>query len=355
MTTPTDPSRAHGARHPDDGALERLDPTGRRDHIAAQHIARYAFASPYARGARVLDAACGPGYGSAMLADAGAASVLGVDYSTEAIAHAQTHHARPSVRYVQADALTLRPDEHGPFDTIVCIETLEHVNEPERLLRVLRDLLVPGGVLVLTVPNDRALHADNPHHRWRAEFDTVRTWLRERFSHTASALESHAVGSVLLPHPCPPDLDVRVRTLDNVAPDHAPGFVFVCSDDAARAVLQPAGAMLANGLGYIRELQSNLDTAWRECERLAGQAGRDAAEIARLQGVLREEQRRYEALWEQLTESNTDRADAHERARTYAAERDELHAIVRRAGTRKAQKMLEKIGLLERLDPSSDA
>src|SRR5436305_1525474 len=44
-----------------------------------EHRCRYRFALPYARGARVLDIACGTGFGAAMLAEAGARSVCGVD------------------------------------------------------------------------------------------------------------------------------------------------------------------------------------------------------------------------------------------------------------------------------------
>ena len=47
--------------------------------VLAEHLARYQLAARLARGRTVLDAACGEGYGSATLAAAGAASVVGVD------------------------------------------------------------------------------------------------------------------------------------------------------------------------------------------------------------------------------------------------------------------------------------
>ena len=53
--------------------------------LAAEHVVRYAFAAALCRGRRVLDVACGEGYGSAMLAAAGAAQVVGVDISQEAV------------------------------------------------------------------------------------------------------------------------------------------------------------------------------------------------------------------------------------------------------------------------------
>ena len=53
-----------------------------------EHFARYAFAARLARQKRVLDIACGSGYGSAELAKV-ARSVTGIDVSEEAVAHAE--------------------------------------------------------------------------------------------------------------------------------------------------------------------------------------------------------------------------------------------------------------------------
>ena len=66
-------------------------------------MARYAFASAFAPGRRTLDIACGTGYGTKLLHDAGAESVCGVDISSDAIAHACKNFDVPGTRYVQAD------------------------------------------------------------------------------------------------------------------------------------------------------------------------------------------------------------------------------------------------------------
>src|SRR5687767_6601798 len=63
-----------------------------------EHIYRYRFAARFVRGRRVLDIACGEGYGAAALLRAGAASVIGVDISEEACEHARQKYgidARP--------------------------------------------------------------------------------------------------------------------------------------------------------------------------------------------------------------------------------------------------------------------
>ena len=65
---------------------ERFVP-GCAGEIAYEHWHRYAFARQFVAGKRVLDAACGEGYGSALLASV-AASVVGVDIDAPAVAHA---------------------------------------------------------------------------------------------------------------------------------------------------------------------------------------------------------------------------------------------------------------------------
>ena len=72
---------------------ERLVPDAQRDQlIYAEHLARYFLASQLAAGRRVLDAGCGEGYGTALLAAAGAASVVGVDVDEPTIEHARERY-----------------------------------------------------------------------------------------------------------------------------------------------------------------------------------------------------------------------------------------------------------------------
>lgn len=136
----------------------------------AIHNARYGLARPFARGARALDLACGEGLGAAQLLLWGAASVLGVDNSAEAVARARrTFAGLPGLSFVQADAHAFLDAGPGPFDLVTCVETVEHVPDPERLLRRLRARLAPGGVLLVTAPNDRTYFGPgrtlNEHHR----------------------------------------------------------------------------------------------------------------------------------------------------------------------------------------------
>ena len=83
---------------------ERVVPGVTPDRILVDHLARYRFAARRVAGLRTVDVACGTGYGARMLAAGGAAPVIGVDLSPEAIGYARTHFATARVNFLVADA-----------------------------------------------------------------------------------------------------------------------------------------------------------------------------------------------------------------------------------------------------------
>ncbi len=119
--------------------------------IEEDHVQRYLFASAYARGKRVLDIACGVGYGSRLLADAGALTVDGVDIQPAVIAYASEHYAAPAIRFQVGDITEFCGSY--PYDLIVCFETIEHVPDFRRALGQLYQQLAEGGTLIISSPN----------------------------------------------------------------------------------------------------------------------------------------------------------------------------------------------------------
>ena len=99
-------------------------------------------------GARVLDAGCGNGYFGSLLAGQGF-QVCGLDPSASGIEVAR--HTYPDISFVCAD-LSQPPSGLAAFDAITCVEVIEHVYAPHKILRTLIGLLKPGGSLVLTTP-----------------------------------------------------------------------------------------------------------------------------------------------------------------------------------------------------------
>lgn len=145
---------------------ERFTPENLRE-IWYEHFHRYALASTLVGDLDVLDAACGEGYGSAVLAKH-ARSVTAVDISANAIDHASKRYVKQSnLKFIQSDCTKLGFSEQQ-FDAIISFETLEHLEEQEAMLAGFRRLLKPGGWLLISSP-DKAEYSDatgyqNPWH-----------------------------------------------------------------------------------------------------------------------------------------------------------------------------------------------
>jgi SAM-dependent methyltransferase len=142
---------------------ERFDPFFMHGHlIEAEHLSRYAWAAQFADGRRVLDAACGMGYGTAMLAAGGATEVVGVDLDEGVIAKVRAA-AKPGTSFEVADLRKL-PFGEDEFDLIVSFETIEHVPEPAEVFDELARVLKPGGLLLVSTPNRDVYTPGNPFH-----------------------------------------------------------------------------------------------------------------------------------------------------------------------------------------------
>jgi 2-polyprenyl-3-methyl-5-hydroxy-6-metoxy-1,4-benzoquinol methylase len=156
---------------------ERFTPECVRE-IRYEHLHRYAFARDLVGGKSVLDAACGEGYGSALMA-ATAATVNGVDLSPESVAHASARYRAPNLDFRVADCLDL-PFDDATFDCVVSFETLEHLDDHDGLLREFRRVLKPDGFLLVSSP-DKAVYSDQLQNRnefhvrelYRSELETL--------------------------------------------------------------------------------------------------------------------------------------------------------------------------------------
>jgi 2-polyprenyl-3-methyl-5-hydroxy-6-metoxy-1,4-benzoquinol methylase len=145
-------------------------------HAAREdHWKRYELAAHYA-GGKVLDAACGCGYGSKILLEH-AELVVGVDSSAEAIEWAIKNFQGP---HFICGSIEEKPWT-GKFETVVSLETIEHIKEPKQALLALREACT--GTLIASVPNeeryqftaDRFSNDDSPHfrHYTPREFDEL--------------------------------------------------------------------------------------------------------------------------------------------------------------------------------------
>jgi len=128
-----------------------------------RHLVVYRWIAERVRGRRVVDLACGEGYGSAELART-AASVVGVDANPEAFEHAQAKYRQVTFERNMIELWT------GDVDCVVFLQTIEHVPDPDGVLEHIRELIGPDGVAYISTPNVLTLapkgeeRSGNPWH-----------------------------------------------------------------------------------------------------------------------------------------------------------------------------------------------
>jgi 2-polyprenyl-3-methyl-5-hydroxy-6-metoxy-1,4-benzoquinol methylase/tetratricopeptide (TPR) repeat protein len=179
------------------------------------HLIRYHWACNYIKpGDRVLDAACGLGYGGHVIRHlTKAAEVVGIDGSESSITYATAQYGSGDPRADYRCGMLpeiLSSFEDGSFDVIVSFETLEHVENPEALIGEFNRLLTPGGRTLVSVPNDWSDESGrdpNPHHLrvydWgRLKSELARHFLLEdAFAQTASRCKVAEKGNIWEPRP----------------------------------------------------------------------------------------------------------------------------------------------------------
>jgi SAM-dependent methyltransferase len=130
-----------------------------------RHLVVYEWIAARAHGRRVVDLACGEGYGAAVLGR-GAASVVGVDANPEAFEHARLKYTSDTVRFERNMIELWR----GDVDCVVFLQTIEHVQDPDAILASIREQIGPGGVAYVSTPNvltlapEGADRSGNPWH-----------------------------------------------------------------------------------------------------------------------------------------------------------------------------------------------
>ena len=143
-------------------------------NIRPDHLNRYEFASTILaelRPSRVLDCACGIGYGTRLLSDSLDAHVTGADIDSAAINFAKEHYGKDLIEFVNCDARTL-PLKPSSVDAVVSFETIEHVDFDEALLQQFHTILRPGGTLICSTPNESVMPFDKQKFRFHIKHYT---------------------------------------------------------------------------------------------------------------------------------------------------------------------------------------
>jgi SAM-dependent methyltransferase len=267
-------------------ARERFVPEEFRGHlIDAEYQARYRWAARVARDAEVLDAACGVGSGTAILAEASARRVVGLDRDAKAILNAR-ERAGDVAEFLLGDLRAL-PFEESSFDLVTCFASVEHVVEQDAVLDELRRVLRQDGMLLISSQNPETFSPSPPHPVQEHTPDELRAALGRRFAHVrlygqhahfASVLAGHEVFAAGSGHASIP---AEVRNL-SAAP--AELYTVAAASDAELPAFDDI--VTVGGVFEVRHLLESI-WAWEdqaiaaEADAAASRTERDIAHHAR--------------------------------------------------------------------------
>lgn len=169
--------------------------------IKYEHLHRYALALELAAGKSVLDIASGEGYGAALLAQV-ARSVVGVDIDPEAVEVSGQRYKRSNLHFSVGSCAAI-PLTSGSVDLVTSFETLEHHGQHDEMMREVKRVLKPDGVLLISSPN-RLTYSDesdytNPYHVKELYYDELYELLSRHFRHLSLYGQRLATGSFVFP------------------------------------------------------------------------------------------------------------------------------------------------------------
>ena len=142
------------------------------------HLARYEFARTYCAGKRVLDGACGTGYGSALVGEV-ASSVIGIDCDKGSVDYANAKYGNDKVSFCRS-FVEMTPFEESSFDVVLSFETVEHTLCPAaHMMEIVRLLNPQHGIAVLSIPNKWGL---TDHHFLDFDFPMLKALTDRYFS-----------------------------------------------------------------------------------------------------------------------------------------------------------------------------
>lgn len=305
-----------------DGVAERLVPAEVHGQIVeAEHLARYHWAAALADGRRVLDAGCGTAYGSAILANAGAKEVVGVDVAAEVLA-AVAPQMPDRVHLQEADVIHL-PFEDGSFDFVVCFEVIEHVEATDAVLDELGRVLRDDGVLAISSPNRDAYLPGNPHHVREFVPDELEAALAKRFAAVRLYRQADWVASAVLDD----DLQtsesadpLREVELRKSATEELGGELYILALASNSALPEPEPSVVLSSAAEIAAVAEG----WQQLERERRELARRTIQA---EAAADEARRETADFGRELVRVESELARARQAIARHADELDEERAV----------------------------
>ena len=253
---------------------ERIVPGAVDDDLLNEHISRYRFASTFAAGKRCLDAGCGLGYGTALLAEF-ARSTIGVDIDPGTVVVARKNHCLSGLTFSVSDVCHL-PFAAESFDLTVSFEVVEHLADWKRFLAEIARVTAQDGIALVSTPNrnyyaeSRGTSGPNPFHVHEFDYVEFVAAMRDVFRYV-KAIGQNAVPAISFFGEEDPAISETFRDSSAVRVADAQFYLAICSHTALPAsrnfvYLASTGNVLMERARHIHLLEQEVaaKTQWLE-------------------------------------------------------------------------------------------
>lgn len=167
--------------------------------LEIEHHHRYILTQPYLEKMKVLDIACGDGYGSYYMSQY-ANNVVGVDIDKVTINSAKNKYINNNLSFLEGSIIDL-PFEDNLFDLIVCFETIEHIKEYDKAIQQIKRVLKNEGLLIMSTPN-KLEYSDkrnykNQFHYHEFYINEYKEWVEKYFRYNEFLFQKSILGSLI--------------------------------------------------------------------------------------------------------------------------------------------------------------
>lgn len=198
---------------------ERLETTICNETMV-EHLHRYAIAMELVKNKKVLDIACGEGYGSRMLAK-NAKAVVAVDIDKVTISKAKEKYKINNIEFLIGSVEDI-PANDNSFDVVVSFETLEHTSNHEKMITEIKRVLKQGGILIISTP-DKNNYSDktgykNLFHKKELYEEEFKNLMKKFFLKTNFYTQTSFAGSLLMNEQQQPIQKIFTGDYENIEP-----------------------------------------------------------------------------------------------------------------------------------------
>jgi O-antigen biosynthesis protein len=276
--------------------------------LEVEHLQRYNSITHLVRDKVVVDAACGEGYGSAILANF-ARTVYGLDISEDAIREAKEKYNKENLSYINSSIATLPFDDES-VDVLVSFETIEHVEEPiqHAFLKEIKRVIKKDGILIMSTPNkyvySKLAKYENEFHIKEFFEDEFYSFLSSSFSHVKFFHQGFRICSLIEDNSS--NLDVILTS-----PDYKPTgkyIVALCSDQPIKnskieSIVLETDEQYENLINRIIQLQEEVEERNQHIHKLDEHIGQLDERIKQLDTTIMENNQRFNVTRSQKIKS----------------------------------------------------